>query len=503
LAKEQAVKEIAEQQKKTLLKRRYLDRWQRYQSWSAGYEGRPVEFIGELIGPAWWGSDWAAWRVFVKTLFGLPLETEELEIYRKCTGLAEYRPYAHREAWMPVGRRGGKSRVMAMIAVYLAVCIDYSKYLAPGEVGFVVVLSDSRDHAAIIMNYVKGALRHRQLESLVRKPLVETVELHNRVTIEIVTASIKAVRSRTVVAALADEIAFWQADETMANPDVEILSGLRPAMATIPDARLVAASSRYARKGALWNAFRDYYAKDEGPLVWSADTQTMHPSIDPDFIAAEYEKDPVSAAAEYGLEWRADVRAFIEADIIEAVTPRDLRELQPDHSTQYYAFVDPSGGQADSFTVAIAHREGDRGILDRAVEHRAPLAPEETVELICAELSRWKVTRVRGDRYAGLWPSEQFIKRGVIYEPSEVSKSDIYREFLPLLTSRRAQLLDITRLRHQLQGLERRIGRGTGREVIDHPPGGQDDLINAAAGALLMAAGDDDMAVLRRYLGVE
>jgi hypothetical protein len=40
----------------------------------------------------------------------------------------------------------------------------------------------------------------------------------------------------------------------------------------------------------------------------------------------------------------------------------------------------------------------------------------------------------------------------------------------------------------QLIRLERRTGRG--RDGIDHPPGGHDDLINAAAGAVVMAQGD-------------
>lgn len=464
--------------------------WSEYVSWAYSYRGKPVEFIGELMGNEWWTDDWASWRVFVKTLFGLPLDGEtELLVFQKCTGLATPTPgRQHRTAWVPVGRRGGKSRVMAMIVVYLACCFDYSPHLAPGEMGFVAVLSDSRDHSTQIMNYVKGVLKNTRLSSLVMKPLVESIELRNQVTIEIVTASIKAVRSRTVVAAICDEIAFWQADETMANPDVEILSGLRPTMATIPTAMLIATSNRYARRGALWNAYRDWYGKEEGPLVWSADTKTMHPSIDQKFLDEEYELDPIAAAAEYGLEWRSDVAAFVDAELIALLTPRGLTETQPLSNVEYVAFVDPSGGAQDSFAMAIAHREfrdaGDLAILDRAVEFQAPFSPEHVVESICDELSRWGVTTVKGDQYAGEWPGEQFRKRGVDYKPSELTKSEIYREAMPVMTARKAQLLDIARLRHQILALERRAHRG-GRDSIDHPPGGHDDVANAALGAIV------------------
>ena len=51
----------------------------------------------------------------------------------------------------------------------------------------------------------------------------------------------------------------------------------------------------------------------------------------------------------------------------------------------------------------------------------------------------------------------------------------------------RVRLLDVPRLRDQLVGLERRTGRGTGRDIIDHRPGGHDDVANAVAGALALA----------------
>jgi hypothetical protein len=43
------------------------------------------------------------------------------------------------------------------------------------------------------------------------------------------------------------------------------------------------------------------------------------------------------------------------------------------------------------------------------------------------------------------------------------------------------ELLDHPRLTAQLRSLERRTSRG-GRDSIDHPPGGHDDLANAVAG---------------------
>jgi hypothetical protein len=71
-------------------------------------------------------------------------------------------------------------------------------------------------------------------------------------------ASFRSVRDLTCVAAVADEIAFWQGEDGSANPDVEILRAVRSTLLTT-HRPLIAISSLYARKGQLWTTFkRDY-----------------------------------------------------------------------------------------------------------------------------------------------------------------------------------------------------------------------------------------------------
>jgi hypothetical protein len=96
-------------------------------------------------------------------------------------------------------------------------------------------------------------------------------------------------------------------------------------------------------------------------------------------------------------------------------------------------------------------------------------------------LKSYRVSRITGDRYAGEWPRERFREHGVSYEPAQKPKSDLYRDLLPIINSRKLDLLDNARLLTQLAGLERRTARG-GRDSIDHAPGAHDDLANAVAG---------------------
>jgi hypothetical protein len=63
----------------------------------------------------------------------------------------------------------------------------------------------------------------------------------------------------------------------------------------------------------------------------------------------------------------------------------------------------------------------------------------------------------------------------------------LYQNFLPLLNSGRVTLPRNDRLVAQIVALERQVSRG-GRDSIDHPRGGHDDLANAVAGAASIAS---------------
>ena len=89
-------------------------------------------------------------------------------------------------------------------------------------------------------------------------------------------------------------------------------------MATIPGAILLCASSPYARKGALFDAYRKHFGKDGDPiLVWHAPTRDMNPCVPQAVIDAATERDPAHAAAEYLAEFRSDIESFIKFPEVE------------------------------------------------------------------------------------------------------------------------------------------------------------------------------------------
>jgi hypothetical protein len=112
-------------------------------------------------------------------------------------------------------------------------------------------------------------------------------------------------------------------------------------------------------------------------------------------------------------------------------------------------------------------------------ERKTAFSPEMVSEF--AELLKsYRVTSISGDRYAGVGRKKDSVTR-IRYEAAQKPKSDLYRDLLPAINSRKIDLLDHPRLLTQLVGLERRTARG-GRDSIDHAPGAHDDLANAVAG---------------------
>jgi hypothetical protein len=101
-------------------------------------------------------ESWSAWRVFLASLFALPIEDEK--IYASCTGNRPLPPRQAREAYLIAGRRAGKSFVAALVAVFLAAFRIYK--LSPGERGVVMLLAADRRQSRVLFRYARAFLEN-------------------------------------------------------------------------------------------------------------------------------------------------------------------------------------------------------------------------------------------------------------------------------------------------------------------------------------------------------
>jgi phage terminase large subunit-like protein len=168
-------------------------------------------------------STWSAWFAFLRALFGLMLSKAELKIFQECTGRTTPRAGGYLEATLIIGRRGGKSLVLAICAVFLAV---FKKW--PGVAGerkVIIVCASTARQARSIHNYCRALITEvpALAPMLIRETATE-LDLDNGISIVIEVADYRSVRGTSICAALLDEVAFWQAEG--ASPDKEVVTAV-------------------------------------------------------------------------------------------------------------------------------------------------------------------------------------------------------------------------------------------------------------------------------------
>lgn len=446
-----------------------------------------------LLGGSMGGETWYAWRVLLCSMMGEPLEPDELAIFEQLTGRTAGPDHRVEEALVVAGRRGGKSRAMAALGVYLAALCDWQDQLTVGEIGTLLMIAADTKQAGVLLEYADGMIHDSpMLASTVRNRTADALELRGNIALEVRSSSYRRLRGMTAIGLIGDEAAFW-AGEGSANPDSEILAAVRPALATTSGPVCII-SSPYGRRGEVWEIYRRHFGPEGDPaiLVAQAPSRTLNPSLPKSVVDRALERDPVAARAEYLAEFRSDIEEFISLEAVEAVTAKGVIERMPVPGTTYHAFIDPSGGVRDSMTLAIAHSEKqdttDVAVLDLIREVTPPFVPAQVCAEFAETMHRYTCSSARSDRFAAAWPEQEMKRHGIRLRPAEMDRSALYLNLLGPLNSGLVSLLDSARLRSQLVALERRTGR-SGRDIVDHSArvGAHDDVANAAAGALCCA----------------
>jgi hypothetical protein len=458
----------------------------------------------KILGNSLVGSSWHNWRAMLLASMGEPLLPNELAAFRQFTSRDTPPPQRVEEALFAIGRRGGKDEATATLSAYLAGCVNWSPVLSRGERGLVACIAPDQRQARIQRDRVEGVLDASPILSrMVIGKSADSIDLNNRISIEVRAASFRRLRGITNVAVICSEAAFWQSDESSSNPDSEILNAVRPSLATT-GGPLIIITSPYARRGEVWNLYKNHFGPNGDPLVLVAQgsSRDFNPTLSQAFIQRQLDRDPATASAEYLAVFRTDIESFISRESVEACVIPNLHERPPISGTGYVGAIDPSGGSigGDSMTLAISHDDRDgKVILDLVKEFRPPFSPQAVVEDFCKTLKSYGVTNVVSDHWGDQFVAEPFRVLGITLERAEKPKSDYYRDLLPTMNSGKIELLDNARLINQLCNLERKTAR-SGKDSIDHPPGQHDDLINSAALALITALnGGSAIALWNRF----
>lgn len=442
-------------------------------------------FYPEFLAPSW-----AGWRSIAAATLGE--EPEDPAFALRVTGRSVL-PKMVRALIAIAGRGAGKSRFCgALFAVFFAFAFEY--FPALGESIYVCVYAPTVRQATLTFKYIAAMVDAiPTFAQMVVRRTTSEIELTNNVIIQVLPADYRTVRGQSIALAVVEEASFLPSDESAA-PDTELLRALRPGLARVPNSLLVVVGTAYARKGEMYRGFKTHYGNDESTtLVVKATTRELNETFDQAAIDEAYAEDPVAAGSEFGADFRSDIESYLPIEALEQVIVPGRTEAAPDPGRSCRLFLDPAGGggsHTDSYTGAVAYRTTAGVIVVASTfEARPPFSPDAVTKELADWVKPWRIVQpARSDRWAGGWPADAFSKYRIRVAPSEKTKSELYAAFLRLVNSRRIELPDLPRLRHQLLQLERRVARG-GRESIDHPAhvGAHDDLANAVAGAAVLA----------------
>lgn len=433
-----------------------------------------------LLGDDYQGESRRAWKCVARVLDGLPPRDQwDLDLFRSCTGRTVWPDRRPDEIYLGIGTRGGKTEFLSKYGQYYAAFKEHR--LSPGERGYILCVGPTKRQTKILKNYMSaGFHRNDLLRPLLQNETREELELTNGVVVAVLASDYRSLRGFTGLMGAIDEMAYLNIEGS--KPDVEIVRALRSRLIST-GGPLIAISSPYAKTGELYKNYVKHWGKDGDPIFyWKAPSIVMNPNLDTKVIDRLREEDPEGSRADFDAEFRSDIESFVSRETVKALVVPGVREIPYIAGQRYRAFTDPAGGSGkDSFTMAIGHREGGEILLDCLRERKPKFSPGAVIEEFSETLKAYGVSSVTGDRYAGEFPRERFRAHGIRYELAAKPKSDLYRDMLPVLNSGEIALLDRRRMVDQIVNLERRTGRG-GKDSIDHPPHGHDDLANSVAG---------------------
>lgn len=418
-------------------------------------------------------KQWKAWVSFLKAFYGLSMTAEELEIFQECTRRTSVPENGFDEAVLICGRRSGKSFISSFCAALTA--LTYETDSTTGDMPQVFVIAQDKQAARVNLSYIRAFCEC--VPGAVAKKTKESIELANGVEIRTQTCSFRSTRGYHLIFAAAEEMASWR-DENFANPDIEVMRAIDPALE--PGAKTLITSTPFARRGLLYTLYRENFGKDDSPiLVWHAPTLRMRPDYSERKIKRAFEKDRISANTEWNALFREDITTWISEELIDRATG-DYSRLPVQAGVKYSAAVDVSGGRSDSYCLAIAHNDSGVAVVDVVEERRAPLDPLAVTKEFAQIVKAYGIGKVVGDRYAGEFASKAWENEGIYYETAAIDKSEAFIQFGAVMSMGKALLPKNETLTRQLVSLERKA-LSSGREIVDHPSGLHDDIANAAA----------------------
>lgn len=279
------------------------------------------------------------------------------------------------------GRRAGKSSTLCRVAVAEGMYGGHK--VPPGDVGIFVFVSVKADEARSRLKTIREIL---DVLGVSYSPRGMEIELRDRpIIFRVYPANFRTIVGMTCIGFVADECARWRDDDAGANPASEVLSSLRPAMATMRNAKEFLSSSPWAQADAHFEHFERGNTEDQ--MVVSGASWEFNPTLTREYCQ-KLEPDVPTFEREYcAIPMSSDSSQFFDAAAIDMcmdsglVLPNYAKYGEKTTAGADFAF------RSDWSSIVIAHKSGDRyrvgEISIQKPRFGLPLAPSE----VCASFA--------------------------------------------------------------------------------------------------------------------
>lgn len=441
----------------------------------------------------------------------------EVELYEAMTDseYVEELARARNRINLIIGRRGGKTTLSAMLALFCAVRTNWRPYLTKTPAATVAILSHTKELSEEILEIIRGLVEEspvlRRLQDLSKKDTQTTFNLRvpflvdnpkkpgtvklewSRVQIKVGAASKRTIRGRAICAMLCDEIAFWNLDENSKERDDDILRAARPSLLQFKDkSLLIKLSSPGIKQGVLYNEWLKRHDLPDSYVTFKAPSWVWNTILDEAAFREEYEVDPQGFATEFRADFVDSISNFILPEFVDLCTIRGVTFLPPeDHkkgNVTYAAAID-AAFKGDRFAFTLLGQDGNTGKVKQYVVHtwegsrKNPVKSKDVAQFIRNVCKQYRIARVFADQYAFQPLREIFADFGITLEENPFTnqfKRKIYFNLKKLVHNQQIDLLDHEILKTEVKQLQVEQ-TATGMVRIGHPPGGKDDCADCTA----------------------
>lgn len=343
----------------------------------------------------------------LKVFYGLPLDAEDLKeiVWLEKNKGIKLPVYAmdgrqFRELVLVIGRRGGKTFMVSIIAAYEAYKLitkyDPQSYynLPPDEQIYILNAATSGDQALVMFAAIKSRIRNcKWFEPYISKDYTEELRLFTKKDLEdnikireynalqkyqvdrrkekdgsIIILSThsnsRSIRGKGAIVVIFDELAHFLDNQGNQSGSI-VYDAVTPSTKTFgEDGKIISISSPWGKAGKFYELYElgiSYddkgYQKVDGMIVLQYSSWEFNPALPKESFRADFIKNPESARTEFGAEFADVANAAFNPMHIDRMVNANKRKLWIGNpNTSYFMTIDPAKS-GDVFVAAWGHLE--------------------------------------------------------------------------------------------------------------------------------------------------